>query len=286
MSHRVLPRFARVSLPRLLCLSLALVVVLAHAAAGQPVAPGEVAPMDTATALPAVNPLTGDLPSFGVLFATSPIINGLILGLSIVAVALFGYFMLTIHSKTMVPPAFIDEVTKLVLAGNYPEAASFCRANPHIFAASIIQRCVENAGKSQSIIMDMLDGEGRRRADIVWNRISYLADVANIAPMLGLLGTVVGMLQAFYSINYTALSASSNALTRAIGGAMATTFFGLIVAILAQLFYTLVKSRVTRSLAEAEQVVHSIADYIKRDTPTPAPAPGTSPAAAQPGARP
>jgi biopolymer transport protein ExbB len=110
----------------------------------------------------------------------------------------------------------------------------------------------------------MLDSEGQRRADVVWNRLSYLGDVINIAPMLGLLGTVVGMMQAFFALQYQSISASSGALTRSIGGAMATTFFGLIVAIVSLVFYSIAKARLTRTLAEVEQTVHSIADHIKR----------------------
>ena len=112
--------------------------------------------------------------------------------------------------------------------------------------------------------MDMMDSEGKRRADILWNRISYLADIANVAPMLGLLGTVLGMINAFFAMKFESLSASSSALSTSIGAAMATTMFGLIVAIIATFCYSIVKSRLTRSLASAEEVVHSLTDHMKR----------------------
>jgi len=112
--------------------------------------------------------------------------------------------------------------------------------------------------------MSMVDSEGKRRADILWNRISYLADVANVAPMLGLLGTVLGMINAFFAVGFENLSAESRHLTNAIGAAMATTMFGLGVAILATFFYSIVRSRLTRGLADAEEVVHSLADHMKR----------------------
>jgi biopolymer transport protein ExbB len=207
---------------------------------------------------------TGNLPTLVALYKTSPIINGIILILSMIAVLLFLFFMLTINTSAFAPTTFVDDVSKLVINRKYDEAANLCRANPRVFVATVIQRCAENAGKEHSVIMDMIDSEGRRRADIVWNRISYLADVANVAPMLGLLGTVLGMMQAFLTLPESKGNISSSLLSYGIGGAMATTFFGLIVAILATLFYTIVKSRATRSLATAEQVVHSVADHIKR----------------------
>lgn len=222
------------------------------------------ASLDTSPA-PALDPATGKLPTLLELFNTSRWINGAIAALSVVALLLFAYFVMSIQTASMAPPSFVDDLTKMVVNKQYKDAADYCRSNRSIFVASIVQRCLENAGKEHSVILDMLDSEGRRRADVVWNRVSYLADVANVAPMLGLLGTVVGMIQAFFVLPAQSATLNSRALITAIGGALSTTMFGLIVAILALIFYSLVKARLTRVLADAEQVVHSIADHIKRD---------------------
>lgn len=226
----------------------------AQEVANKPDAPGSLS----------LNLETGRLPTLRELFATSVIINGVILALSVVSLAMFGFFMLTIHPRALAPVEFVDDVTKLVLNQQYEQAADLCRNHRHIFIASIIQRCVENAGKNHSVILDMLDAEGRRRAEILWNRVSYLADVSNVAPMLGLLGTVVGMIKAFFLLPTQSLSISSRALSQGIAEAMSTTMFGLIVAITALVFYSITRARVTRTLAETEQVAHSLADHIKR----------------------
>lgn len=215
-------------------------------------------------AAPLVDPASGQLAAFSTLFNTSPIINSLILALSVVALLLFLYFLLTIRTAVLAPATLVDDLTKLIVAGRFDEAASVCRNHHRVFLASVVQRCVENAGKEHSVILDMIDSEGRRRADIVWNRISYLADVSNVAPMLGLLGTVIGMIKAFASMKFEAVSAASGVLTDSIGQAMSTTMFGLIVAILALIFYAVVKGRTTRTLADVEQIVHSLADHVKR----------------------
>jgi biopolymer transport protein ExbB len=207
---------------------------------------------------------SGELPSWIWLFKSSPTINGVIAVLSIIAVLLFMYFLVTISSAALAPTTFVDEVGKLVINQKYDEAANLCRANPRVFVSTVIQRCVENTGKQHSVILEMIDSEGRRRADIIWNRISYLADISNVTPMLGLLGTVMGMIKAFFSLEDQGTSVSSAVLTRGIAEAMSTTMFGLVVAILATVFYTIVKARATKALATGEQVVHSIADHIKR----------------------
>ena len=222
-------------------------------------------PATTAQVADSINPLTGALPSLKELFMFSPYINGVIAALSIVAVLMFVVHMLSINPRTMAPAEFVDEVTKLVLRKKYEAAADLCRANRQIFSASIIQRCCENAGKGQSVIMEMIDTEGKRRADMMWNKISYLADISNVAPMLGLLGTVLGMIKAFFGLEQQTGSINAMILSQGVGQAMATTMFGLIVGIAATFFYSIVKGRATKSLAEAEQVVHSLADHMKRD---------------------
>ncbi|MGB0768223.1 MAG: MotA/TolQ/ExbB proton channel family protein [Phycisphaeraceae bacterium] len=199
------------------------------------------------------------------LFFFSPIINGIIAGLSVLGLLFFLYFMLAINRRTFAPSGFVDEVVKLVIRGDYERAGDVCRRARGVFAASIVLRCVENHSQNHSVMLDMIDTEGRRQADIVWNRVSYLADISNIAPMLGLVGTVLGMIKAFYGLEHESGGVDAMVLSRGVGEAMATTLFGLSVGILTLVFYSLTKARATRTLAEAEQAVHMIADHIKRD---------------------
>jgi len=214
-----------------------------------------------------IDPATGALPNFRDLFEYSPVINGAILGLSVLSVLLFLFLLLTVNSRSMVPADLVDELTKLVMRGKYEAVADLCRAHRRVFIASIVQRCAENAGKPHALLMNIVDSEGRRRAEIVWNRVSYLADIANVAPMLGLLGTVLGMIQAFFTLETESAALTSKLLASGIGKAMSTTMFGLFVAIGTLMLYSMIKSRATRALAEAEQAVHSIADHMKRATP-------------------
>lgn len=202
---------------------------------------------------------------FKQLFMFSPVINGMIVGLSVLGLLFFLYFMLSINRRTFAPPRFVDEVVKLVVRGDYERAGDVCRRSRGVFAASIVQRCIENNTQNHSVMLDMIDTEGRRQADIIWNRVSYLADISNIAPMLGLLGTVLGMIKAFYGLEHETGGIDAIALSKGVGEAMATTLFGLSVGILTLVLYSLVKARATRTLADAEQAVHMIADHLKRD---------------------
>ncbi|MCX5660466.1 MAG: MotA/TolQ/ExbB proton channel family protein [Planctomycetota bacterium] len=211
-----------------------------------------------------INPDTGQLPTFEEFFKTNPIINSIIAGLSVIAVAFFLVFLFTLHTGRMMPSDFGDDVTRLVASRRYADAAEYCRRHRRIFAASIIQRCVENSDKSHATLLNIIDAEGKRRAELVWNRVSYLLDLSNIAPMLGLLGTVLGMIQAFEVSPSQSTGLHSKLLAQSIGGAMSATFFGLGVAILCVVFYSVIKTRTTKALSEVERVVHQIADHMKR----------------------
>ncbi|MFK7790676.1 MAG: MotA/TolQ/ExbB proton channel family protein [Phycisphaeraceae bacterium] len=226
------------------------------AATGGPVVEADTKPADLSD-----NPLY----RFRDLFMFSPVINGIIAGLSVLGLVIFLYFMVSINRRTFAPPAFVDEVVKLVIRGDYERAGDVCRRARGVFAAGIVQRCVENHGQTHSVMLGMIDTEGRRQADIVWNRVSYLADISNIAPMLGLVGTVLGMIKAFYGLEHESGGVDAMVLSRGVGEAMATTLFGLSVGIITLVFYSLTKSRATRTLADAEQAVHMIVDHIKRD---------------------
>lgn len=204
------------------------------------------------------------LPSLAELFNTSPLINGAIIGLSIIALLLFIYFLLTINHNAIVPASFLDDVMKMVLDRDYKQAVEFCRHHRGIFISTVIQRCVENVGRDHSVLMTIVDTEGRRRADLLWNRISYLADISNVTPMLGLLGTIVGMMGAFFGLDQSTIDMRSKFISSNIAGAMSTTFFGLTVAIAALVFHSIIKGRLTRVLSEAEQAVHAVTDHIKR----------------------
>lgn len=222
-------------------------------------------PASTASAAPTPDPGQGLV--VVELFNKSVVINSIIFGLSVIALLLFTYFFLMLRGPMLAPPLFVDEISKLVRTRQFKEAADYCRGHQRFFIASIVQRCVENTDKPHGVLMGILDSEGRRRADIIWNRINYLADVSNVAPMLGLLGTVLGMIEAFFGLEYASASINAKVLSNAIGGAMATTMFGLIVGIMALVFHAIVKGRLIGALAEAEQAAHSLADQINRSEP-------------------
>lgn len=207
----------------------------------------------------------GALPTIQDLFLASVYINSAILALSLAALTIFAFLLFGLNSGSFAPTRFVDEITRLILNRRFEQAITHCQNNGRLFISGIVQRMVENRDKEHGVLTNILDAEGRRQADVIWNRVNYLAEIAAVAPTLGLLGTVIGMIDVFFTL--TARVANEQDVARLSGGiaeAMSTTMFGLIVAILAGIFYTVAKSRATRVLAETEQVAHTIADHTHR----------------------
>lgn len=233
---------------------------------------------------PAPDGAKGDqTPGVTDLFQTSPVINTILLAMSFVGLFLFLYLLMSLTVSSLLPPRFTDDVTKLILSRQFAQAIHLCQNYAHVFASGIIQRCIENRHKEHGTVLAILQAEGRRRAEIIWNRVSYLAEISNIAPTLGLLGTVVGMIKVFFNLDTRTSALKSLQLQQGIAEAMGTTMFGLIVAIMCGAFYTFIKGRTTSLLVQVEQACTTIADHThlagadERGGATPAPTAQSAP---------
>lgn len=204
------------------------------------------------------------VPSIADLFLISPFINFPLAAMSIVASIIFLYLMLTVTTRSYMPSGFVDDVTRLVINRQFDQASNLCQNNRGIFSATIIQRCLESRDKDTAVMLAIQQAEGKRRAERLWGVVGYISEIANIAPMLGLLGTVIGMIRAFFTLDTRTPSLKSQMLAQNIAEAMGTTMFGLIVAITAGIFFTIIRNRATRVLTDVEQVCQTLADHTHR----------------------
>ncbi len=207
----------------------------------------------------------GQIPTVAELFMTSVWINGVIAALSLIAVALFLYLFLTLTRGSFAPSRFLDELTKLITRRRFDQAIQLCQTHRRAMTAPIVQRLIENREKDPNVLMSIIESEGSREAERVWGKVGYLSEIAAIAPTLGLLGTVVGMIKVFFTLTTRIAEAQGvGDLSAGIAEAMSTTMFGLIVAILAGVFYMITRSRATAVLSDAEAVCHGVADHVHR----------------------
>ncbi len=193
-------------------------------------------------------------------FQGCPIIYILLLLMSIASFIIWLYSMMTLRLSSMMPTFFILEMRKLLQDKHFDAALAKCR-QANNFTAGIIAAGVVARKHGPQVMMQLMQSEGRRCANRIWQRISFLNEIAVIAPMLGLLGTVLGLFFAFYDNNRS--EASINALFDGLGIAVGTTVAGLIVAIVAMIFYTILKFKVVRLLSAIESASLSLVSVIE-----------------------
>jgi biopolymer transport protein ExbB len=123
-------------------------------------------------------------------------------------------------------------------------------------------------------VREIAETEGTRVASSLNNRVTYLADIGMIAPLLGLLGTVIGIIRSFGALGADLGTARYVLLSRGISEALVNTCAGLAIGIPAMVFYAFFRGRVNRLISELESAsTHVLAllslQYEKRSERSP-----------------
>lgn len=192
-------------------------------------------------------------------FSGSPIIYTLLFILSTISVCVWLYSMLTIRSVDFLPPKLVKELRTKLISNQYDEALDMCVKQKHFFCKMLASGILARR-HGLNVMIDTMKSEGKRSTVTFWQRINILNEIAIIAPMLGLLGTVLGMFYAFYDLNRSVESVSL--LFDGLGISVGTTVAGLVVAILAMILYSIAKYRLVRILASVENEAQTFATLI------------------------
>jgi len=185
------------------------------------------------------------------------IVGYVIIALSVIAVGLIIDDLLLLRHRVLLPADEIEELRALVAAGRGAEVAAGQLRSSFIGAMAVaglreLDRGYEAMVKGMEDAADEFTGRLLRR-------IEYLNVIANVSPMLGLLGTVMGMVQCFNQISVAAGGADPRLLAAGIFQALMTTVMGLIVAIPAFFAFSLFRNRVdalaAAAAARAEEVL-------------------------------
>lgn len=176
--------------------------------------------------------------------------------LSIVAVYIFVERVLTLRRAAETPAGFIDKIKALVISGDIKGAELVC-AQTDTPISKMIEKGVARIGSPLKNIEVSIENVGKIEIYKLEKNLGLLATISGAAPMLGFLGTVLGMIQAFIAIAQEEGSVSPKLLSEGIYEAMITTAAGLFVGILAYLGYNYLVTRV-------QKVVHSM-EYTSID---------------------
>ncbi len=174
-----------------------------------------------------------------------------ILLLSFIAIYIFFERLLTLNKANQNPDALMSKVKELVLKGDINGAKLLCAQNDTPIAR-MIEKGVSRIGSPLKNIEASVENVGRIEVFRLEKNLSTLATISGAAPMMGFLGTVIGMVQAFIAIAQQEGSVSPKLLSSGIYTAMLTTVAGLIVGIISYLAYNFLVTRVQKIIHKME----------------------------------
>jgi biopolymer transport protein ExbB/TolQ len=180
-----------------------------------------------------------------------PILFMSVIGLGIIIERfIFLYFKYNINAS-----AFMAQIQKLVMANNIDRAIKLCNAAPSAALPRVIKAGLTRANKGPDEIQNAVEEATLEIVPIVTKRTTVLQQIANIATLLGLLGTILGLIAAFEALKNPNIPADQrqSMLAGGIAMAMNTTAFGLIVAIPCLIFQVFLTSVTKKIIDEIDQ---------------------------------
>jgi biopolymer transport protein ExbB len=200
--------------------------------------------------------------SVGKIIADSGIFGWLLIALSIVALALVIEALVSLKRDKLAPPELIDEIQALFDEEQFQEAMELCESEQTFFTR-VCGAGIAKIGHDYEVMANSIEEMGDEEAIRLHQKIGWLATIANLGPMLGLLGTVFGMVLAFNTIASTQGQASPAELANGISQALLTTMFGLFVAIPTTAAFAYLRNNVVRSTIEVGAIIEDLFERFR-----------------------
>jgi biopolymer transport protein ExbB len=189
-------------------------------------------------------------------------IGAVIILCSLVGFSLAITFAFQLRRDVLVPPEVVGEVERCFEEENYEEAYQVCENNPSLFSV-ILAAGLAKSDQGYSEIESAMVEAGDVEANKLHQKVGYLSLIASIAPMLGLFGTVSGMIETFDVIARATTQPKPADLAGGISQALVTTFLGLLVAIPMTVLFVVFRNRVVSILLEVGAVTEEMMSRFK-----------------------
>lgn len=181
--------------------------------------------------------------------------------LSLICVYVFIERMIVIHKSDRLDDSFMKRIRDYIHEGEIESAYNLCRKNPTPYGR-LIAKGISRIGRPVNDIMVAIENTGNIEVANLSKGLPWLATTASGAPMLGFLGTVIGMVQAFYSIASQGNSANISSFSDGIYTALVTTVAGLIVGVAALFAYNYLVARVNAVMNRMESKTMEFMDLL------------------------
>jgi biopolymer transport protein ExbB len=158
--------------------------------------------------------------------------------------------------KKTSPPAYEAEVKRLFQAGDYVGAYTFCRDNKSPLT-NVLRVGVSLLGDGKTMVEEGMISEMHKESAAMGTQINYLSVIGVVTPMIGLLGTVTGMIKAFSTLGSSGIGDPSS-LSGAIGEVLVATASGLVIAIPAFGMFYFLRSRSTSAMHHIQDIINQL----------------------------
>lgn len=189
-------------------------------------------------------------------------IGWIIMALSVAMIAMLFEHLLTVRRGTLMPQGLAEEVHRLISLSNFKQAEQECKARPS-FVGYVLSAGLAEVGLGYSAVEKAMEDASMQQAARMFRKLEYFTVIGTIAPMLGLLGTVWGMILAFMEFEAKANPQVSE-LAPGIYKALVTTLQGLCVAIPSLAAYAVLRNRVDELVAESTLLAEHVFANFKR----------------------
>lgn len=196
--------------------------------------------------------------------AFAKIVMFTVLALGVFSVYLFFerfFFIKRLTSKT--DSDFMNNIEDFIKEGKIESAADYCKRQ-NSPEGRILEKGISRLGRPVSDIVSAMESQAQVEVANMEKNLNLLAVVPSIAPMLGLLGTVIGMIIAFFNLSHASGSFSPKTLSEGIYTALGQTAVGLAVAIPANFFYNILLTRIDKFVLKAQNMSGEFLDLINK----------------------
>lgn len=195
------------------------------------------------------------------LFQRGGVLMYAIAACSVVALAVFLERLWSLQRQKVMPRGFVAKIRELVHAGKAGDALVLCQ-NHAASVAALFAACLKRRREPRAAIKETCEEVGRHEAAALERFVGVLGTVAAISPLLGLLGTVMGMIRVFQDITAQGVGNPAD-LASGIWEALITTAYGLTVGIPTLVAYRYLTSRVDRLVLDMEQETIELLDILE-----------------------
>jgi biopolymer transport protein ExbB len=186
--------------------------------------------------------------------------------LSVLAIFVISERWRVLNNSQMDNEKFLGTVEEMLKEGSTRQAIRYCEEMDKPLAR-ILKQGIKRLGRPILDIEDAIKNAGKREIHMLEKKMDWLATIAGVAPLLGFLGTVTGMIQAFMEIQSLQGNVNPSVLAGGIWEALITTAAGLAVGIFAFFFYNYLISRINRMVFDLEVSTTEFIELLQKPAP-------------------